>query len=176
MTESPKRKNSTWPINLFDLEWIDLFEHWNKPLPSICNQLKADSALQIKISQCVSARETKVHLSKTSCFCHGCRKGRCWNEASTRVGYLNPSRFYAIAVVKKNRGQDTNMCWLLKAALESNNYPLPVPEDVFSQLNGCKYFSIIDLSDTWTKWTTTRRTCLPSTPTADCFVSTGLRL
>lgn len=64
MTESPERENSTWPINLFDLEWIDLFGLWNKPLPSICNQLKADSALQIKISQCVSARETAIPIYK----------------------------------------------------------------------------------------------------------------
>ncbi|XP_062541355.1 LOW QUALITY PROTEIN: uncharacterized protein K02A2.6-like [Armigeres subalbatus] len=37
----------------------------------------------------------------------------------------------------------------LNAALEANNYPLPVPDDIFTKLNGCKFFSIIDLSDAY---------------------------
>lgn len=35
------------------------------------------------------------------------------------------------------------------AALEPNYYPLPVPDDIFSKLNGCRYFSIIDLIDAY---------------------------
>ncbi|XP_062699605.1 uncharacterized protein K02A2.6-like [Aedes albopictus] len=37
----------------------------------------------------------------------------------------------------------------LNATLKSNNYPMPVPDDVISKFNGCKYFSIIDLSDAY---------------------------
>ncbi|XP_055603987.1 uncharacterized protein K02A2.6-like [Uranotaenia lowii] len=37
----------------------------------------------------------------------------------------------------------------LNKALESNHYPLPVPEEIFAQLNGSSIFSIIDLSDAY---------------------------
>ncbi|XP_062714282.1 uncharacterized protein K02A2.6-like [Aedes albopictus] len=37
----------------------------------------------------------------------------------------------------------------LNAALEPNHYPLPVPDDIISKLNGCRYFSIIDHSDAY---------------------------
>ncbi|XP_055589955.1 uncharacterized protein K02A2.6-like [Uranotaenia lowii] len=37
----------------------------------------------------------------------------------------------------------------LNEALESNHYPLPVPEEIFAQLNGSSIFSIIDLSDAY---------------------------
>ncbi|XP_040172579.1 uncharacterized protein K02A2.6-like [Anopheles arabiensis] len=37
----------------------------------------------------------------------------------------------------------------LNAALEANHYPLPTPEEIFSQLNGSTIFSIIDLSDAY---------------------------
>ncbi|XP_062704527.1 uncharacterized protein K02A2.6-like [Aedes albopictus] len=37
----------------------------------------------------------------------------------------------------------------LNNALEANNYPLPVPEEIFAQLAGCQVFSVIDLSDAY---------------------------
>ncbi|XP_040157579.1 uncharacterized protein K02A2.6-like [Anopheles arabiensis] len=35
----------------------------------------------------------------------------------------------------------------LNSALRTHEYPLPLPEDIFAKLAGCKYFSTIDLSD-----------------------------
>ncbi|XP_055605784.1 uncharacterized protein K02A2.6-like [Uranotaenia lowii] len=37
----------------------------------------------------------------------------------------------------------------LNDALESNNYPLPLPEDIFNRMAGCTMFSHIDLSDAY---------------------------
>ncbi|XP_038116866.1 uncharacterized protein K02A2.6-like [Culex quinquefasciatus] len=37
----------------------------------------------------------------------------------------------------------------LNNALESNNYPLPLPEDIFNQMSGCTMFSHIDLLDAY---------------------------
>ncbi|XP_062714269.1 uncharacterized protein K02A2.6-like [Aedes albopictus] len=37
----------------------------------------------------------------------------------------------------------------LNNAMEANNYPLPVPEEIFAQLAGCQVFSVIDLSDAY---------------------------
>ncbi|XP_055622934.1 uncharacterized protein K02A2.6-like [Toxorhynchites rutilus septentrionalis] len=37
----------------------------------------------------------------------------------------------------------------LNAALEPNCYPLPLPEDIFTKMANCRYFSHIDLSDAY---------------------------
>lgn len=37
----------------------------------------------------------------------------------------------------------------LNSSLQTHQYPLPVPEDLFAKLNGCKVFSKIDLSDAY---------------------------
>lgn len=73
-----------------------------------------------------------------------------------QLGIITPvdfSQWAAPIVVVKKPGGKIRICadysTGLNAALESNNYPLPVPDDIFSKLNGCKYFSIIDLSDAY---------------------------
>ncbi|XP_058456917.1 uncharacterized protein K02A2.6-like [Malaya genurostris] len=40
-------------------------------------------------------------------------------------------------------------CNGLNAVLESNNYPLPLPEDIFAKMANCRIFSHIDLSDAY---------------------------
>lgn len=37
----------------------------------------------------------------------------------------------------------------LNAALQPNQYPLPLPQDIFMKLSSCKFFSIIDMSDSY---------------------------
>ncbi|XP_058449309.1 uncharacterized protein K02A2.6-like [Malaya genurostris] len=37
----------------------------------------------------------------------------------------------------------------LNAVLEANKYPLPTPDDIFANLSGSQYFSVIDLSDAY---------------------------
>ena len=38
---------------------------------------------------------------------------------------------------------------MLNGATEKHQYPLPVPEDLFTKLNGGKYFAKLDLSDAY---------------------------
>ncbi|XP_055622286.1 uncharacterized protein K02A2.6-like [Toxorhynchites rutilus septentrionalis] len=72
------------------------------------------------------------------------------------LGIITPVDFSQLAapivIIKKPRGKIricTDYSTGLNAALESNNCPLPVPDDIFSKLNGCEYFSIIDPSDAY---------------------------
>lgn len=37
----------------------------------------------------------------------------------------------------------------LKSALKLNRYPLPNPENIFAAVQGCKYFSNLDLADAY---------------------------
>ncbi|XP_062714346.1 uncharacterized protein K02A2.6-like [Aedes albopictus] len=72
------------------------------------------------------------------------------------LGIITPADFSEwaalIVAVKKPDGR-VRICadysTGLNNALEANNYPLPVPEEIFAQLAGCQVFSVIDLSDTY---------------------------
>ncbi|XP_062538750.1 uncharacterized protein K02A2.6-like [Armigeres subalbatus] len=72
------------------------------------------------------------------------------------LGIITPvdfSQWAAPIVVVKKPGGKVRICadysTGLNAALEPNHYPLPVPDDIFTKLNGCRYFSVIDLSDAY---------------------------
>ncbi|XP_058456624.1 uncharacterized protein K02A2.6-like [Malaya genurostris] len=115
-------------LNLFGLEWIDLFDLWHKSLSAICNQVQVDIP---SVVEHYKSRFPDVFLKGLG----HCKKTQC------------PVPFTTIGKVdaELQRLQELG----LNAALESNIYPLPVPEDIFSKLNGCNYFSIIDLSDAY---------------------------
>ncbi|XP_062716781.1 uncharacterized protein K02A2.6-like [Aedes albopictus] len=164
-------------LNLFGLEWIDLFGLWDKPLSAICNQVHAD---QPNVIQHYKARfpdvfrqglghctKTKVRLflkpgamlvykPKRPVPFTSVKKVDAELDRLQQLGIITPvdfSQWAAPIVVVKKPGGKIRICadysTGLNAALESNNYPLPVPDDIFSKLNGCKYFSIIDLSDAY---------------------------
>ncbi|XP_062558158.1 uncharacterized protein K02A2.6-like [Armigeres subalbatus] len=70
------------------------------------------------------------------------------------LGIITPvdfSQWAAPIVVVKKPGGKVRICYStgLNAFLEPNHYPLPVPDDIFTKLNGCRYFSVIDLSDAY---------------------------
>ncbi|XP_062558508.1 uncharacterized protein K02A2.6-like [Armigeres subalbatus] len=72
------------------------------------------------------------------------------------LGIITPvdfSQWAAPIVVVKKPGGKVRICadysTGLNAALEANHYPLPVPDDIFTKLNKCRYFSVIDLSDAY---------------------------
>ncbi|OON15091.1 hypothetical protein X801_09113 [Opisthorchis viverrini] len=57
-----------------------------------------------------------------------------------------------IVVVKKTNGKVcicADLSTGLKSMLENHEYPLPVPEDLFTRLNGGKCFAKLDLADTY---------------------------
>ncbi|XP_055590038.1 uncharacterized protein K02A2.6-like [Uranotaenia lowii] len=77
-------------------------------------------------------------------------------ERLQKLNIITPvefSQWAASIVAVKKPGGRIQICadysTALNAALEPNNYPLPVPDDIFSKLNGCKFFSIIDLNDAY---------------------------
>ena len=73
-----------------------------------------------------------------------------------KLGIIAPVNYSAwatpIVVVKKPNGM-VRICGDfstgLNNALETHQYPLPVPEDLFAKLNGGKFFSKIDFSDAY---------------------------
>ncbi|XP_018402050.1 PREDICTED: uncharacterized protein K02A2.6-like [Cyphomyrmex costatus] len=69
-------------------------------------------------------------------------------------GIISPIKYSdwatPIVVVRKKNGK-IRICpdfsTGLNESLEPNRYPLPLPDEIFSQLSNCKYFSQLDLSD-----------------------------
>ncbi|XP_062539228.1 uncharacterized protein K02A2.6-like [Armigeres subalbatus] len=117
-------------INLIGLDWIELFKLWDTPLSAICNQVHVADA-QVNQIQVYKAAYPEV-------FKNG-------------LGHCKKIKWAAPIVVVKKPGGKVRICadysTGLNAALEPNHYPLPVPDDIFTKFNGCRYFSVIDLSD-----------------------------
>ncbi|XP_055588877.1 uncharacterized protein K02A2.6-like [Uranotaenia lowii] len=164
-------------LDLFGLEWIDLFELWDKPLSAICNQVQLESSNYIQrykakfpevfkstLGHCT---KTKVRLylnpnaqpvfkPKRPVPFNSVEKIDLELERLQKLNIITPVEFFQwaapIVAVKKPGGR-IRICadysTGLNAALELNNYPHPVPDDIFSKLNGCRFFSIIDLSDAY---------------------------
>ncbi|CAH8557945.1 unnamed protein product [Schistosoma intercalatum] len=73
-----------------------------------------------------------------------------------QMGVIEPVNFSnwaaPIVVVKKSNGS-VRLCadysTGLNEALQSHQYPLPLPEDLFAKLNGGRYFAKLDLSDAY---------------------------
>ncbi|XP_062542302.1 uncharacterized protein K02A2.6-like [Armigeres subalbatus] len=166
-------------ITLFDLDWIELFKLWDTPLYAICNQVHvADGQVnQIQVYKAAypevykngleHCKKMKVRLylkpdAKPVC------KPKCPVPFTSMekidaeldrlqsLGIITPvdfSQWAAPIVVVKKPGRKVRICANYStgqnAALEPNHYPLPVPDDIFTKLNGCRYFSVIDLSDAY---------------------------
>ncbi|XP_055527816.1 uncharacterized protein K02A2.6-like [Wyeomyia smithii] len=165
-------------LNLFGLDWIELFELWSHPLSAICNHVRSIS-IQPPIEQYKAAfpnvfkeslglcKKTRVKLflkqdarpvfkPKRPVPFTSVVKVDAEIDRLERLGIITPVNFSQwaapIFTVKKPNGK-VRICadysTGLNAALEPNNYPLPVPDDIFTKLNGCKFFSIIDLLDAY---------------------------
>ncbi|XP_062707936.1 uncharacterized protein K02A2.6-like [Aedes albopictus] len=131
------------PINLFGLDLIDLFGLWDTPLSTICNQVH------------VAAPTDQIQRYKAA-FPDVFKPGHGHCKKMKSLDIIKPveySPWAAPIVAVKEPGGKVRICADysngLNAALEPNHYPLPVPDDIFSKLNGCCYFSIIDLSDAY---------------------------
>ncbi|XP_062538919.1 uncharacterized protein K02A2.6-like [Armigeres subalbatus] len=166
-------------INLIGLDWIELFKLWDTPLSAICNQVHvADGQVnQIQVYKAAYSevfknglghcKKTKVRLylkpdakpvfkPKRPVPFTSMEKIDAELDRLQSLGIITPVDFSQwaapIVVVKKPRGK-VRICadysTGLNAALEPNHYPLPVPDDIFTKLNGCRYFSVIDLSDAY---------------------------
>lgn len=149
-------------LNLFGLKWIDLFGLWNMPLSTICNQVHADRSNAIQhykarfpkvfrqgIGHCTKTKvrlflkpeAMPVYKPKRPVPFTSVEKVDAELDRLQKLDIITPvdfSQWAAPIVVVKKPGGKIRICADysagLNAALESNNYPLPVPDDIFSKL------------------------------------------
>ena len=165
-------------LNLFGIEWIELWDLWNRPINDVlqvrsetnfsvlANKLKDEypTVFDESLGHCT---KTKVQLFLKPGSQPIFRPKRPVPSASYQLvdeeikrleaeGIISPVDFSnwaaPIVVVKKANGT-IRICadysTGLNDVLEPNQYPLPLPEDIFAKLAGSKIFSIIDLSDAY---------------------------
>ena len=77
-------------------------------------------------------------------------------ERLTQCGVLSKVNYSdwaaPVVYVKKKSGEIrvcADFCTGLNSAIEDHHYPLPSPEELFTKLNGGRYFSKIDLSEAY---------------------------
>ncbi|XP_062703516.1 uncharacterized protein K02A2.6-like [Aedes albopictus] len=152
-------------LNVFGIDWIDMFDLWSLPFDSICNSIASttkpafDDEVQKLRSNLPDVFDDSLgHCTKT-------KRPVPFNTTPLvdaelnrleSMGIISPVDFSEwaapIVAVRKPNGR-VRICadysTGLNDALEANNYPLPTPEEIFAQLAGSRVFCIIDLSDAY---------------------------
>ncbi|CAH8288100.1 unnamed protein product [Schistosoma rodhaini] len=167
------------PLNLLGLDWFEELGLANLPISTICNQVKTLATTQqhaadvqkrfIELFQpglglCSTTEAVlKLQPEATPVF----RPKRPVPYASLPLvdaelqrleteGVLVPVSYSSwaapIVVVKKSNGSIricADFSTGLNAALQQHHYPLPIPDDLFTILNGGTYFAKLDLADAY---------------------------
>ena len=170
---------STIPdLNLFGIEWIELWNLWDIPISSIskvCSQYN-ESILAKQLSAKYPTvftdtlglcNKTRVKLFLKPGSRPIFRPKRPVPSSSFQIvddelkrledkgilSQVDHSNWAAPIVVVKKANGSVRICadfsTGLNEALEPNQYPLPLPDEIFAKLAGCHTFSIIDLSDAY---------------------------
>ncbi|XP_055633543.1 uncharacterized protein K02A2.6-like [Toxorhynchites rutilus septentrionalis] len=156
-------------LNVIGLDWLDAFDLWSKPLAANCKQVNLSNfspssdqhflkqypevfqhglghCMKTKISLSLKPDAQPVFRPKRPVPFHVIQKVEEELDRLERLDIISPVDFSdwatPIVVVKKPGGGKS-------ASLETNNHPLPTPEEIFSKLSGSQVFSIIDLSDAY---------------------------
>ena len=164
-------------LNLLGLDWCEQLNLMDLPINSICNTIRLPLAnltdalthkfkdvFQEGLGLCSKSKASlKLRPGSRPVF----RPKRPVPYAAVNLvddelkrledlGVLVPvnySRWAAPVVVVKKSNGSIRLCadfsTGLNAALESNCYPLPVPEDIFTMLNGGSCFAKLDLSEAY---------------------------
>ncbi|XP_053685985.1 uncharacterized protein K02A2.6-like [Sabethes cyaneus] len=164
-------------LNILGSDWLELFGLWDVPISSFCNKVtnrqpRTDDFLQAQFPKVFSSEMGLCTKTKVRLTLKGDPKpvyrakrpvaysvqGAVEDELQRlqTLGILQPvdhSDWAApIVVVRKPNGR-VRICadfsTGLNDVLESNQCPLPLPEDIFTKMAGCKVFSHIDLSDAY---------------------------
>ncbi|XP_062538974.1 uncharacterized protein K02A2.6-like [Armigeres subalbatus] len=164
-------------LDIVGIDWMDMFGLWNQSIASFCNQVTIEQTKQVEdlrakfpnvfTTQLGFCNKTPVHLMLKNDPKPVFRPKRpvAYSMESAveeellrleRLGIVKQVEFSdwaaPIVVVRKPNGT-VRICadfsTGLNSALESNCYPLPLPEDIFSKMSNCRYFSHIDLSDAY---------------------------
>ncbi|XP_062698486.1 uncharacterized protein K02A2.6-like [Aedes albopictus] len=166
-------------LNVIGLDWMDAFDLWSKPLAAYCKQVNSSNfslssdqhfltqypevfqdnlghCTKTKISLALKQHAQPVFRPKRPVPFHAIQKVDEELDRLQQSDIITPvdfSDWAAPIVVVKKPGGKVRVCadysTGLNAALESNNYPLPTPEEIFSKVSGSRIFSIIDLSDAY---------------------------
>jgi hypothetical protein len=164
-------------INLLGIDFIEKFKLWDKPFRSICNVItQADkativSSLRTEFKEVFSNKlgkyknQVSLQLKTNSRPVCSVKRPVAYAikpliddelERLQSAGIITPIDFSEwtapIVVVRKVNGR-LRICadysTGLNDALESHNYPLPTPEEIFSKIADSSIFSHIDLSDAY---------------------------
>lgn len=175
-------------LNLFGLDWHEKFNLDSLPIKAICgviNYSETQTEKQLlkeypnvfsgKLGHCT---KFKIHLPLNSTF-HGqptflparqighhikplVNKELDRLESEGAIERVEFSEWAAPIVVVKRADGRVRLCGDystgLNDALMPHPYPMKVPEDIFNKLNGCKYFTKIDLSDAYLQFEVTEET------------------
>ncbi|XP_062700352.1 uncharacterized protein K02A2.6-like [Aedes albopictus] len=161
-------------LHLLGADLVDVFNLWSVPMDSFCCHVSGSptttAALKSSFPNVFSEQlglcsKTKVKLelkeSVRPVFCPKRPVAYAMYDAVDqeldrleKLNIITPVEYSEwaapIVVVRKANGT-IRICGDystgLNAALQPNQYPLPLPDDIFAKLANCKYFSQIDLSD-----------------------------
>ncbi|XP_037954749.1 uncharacterized protein K02A2.6-like [Teleopsis dalmanni] len=151
-------------LNVMGLDWIQELNLCNMPINSICNNIRQnqDNVFDGKMGLCT---KTKAVITTKPNVQPVFRPKRPVAYAVQQlvedelkrlqelkvISPVNFSAWAAPIVVVKKTNRNVSICadfsTGLNNCLESHQYPLPLPEDIFSKLANSKIFSHIDLSD-----------------------------
>ncbi|XP_055634237.1 uncharacterized protein K02A2.6-like [Toxorhynchites rutilus septentrionalis] len=164
-------------LDILGIDWMDLFGLWNQPITSFCNQVSAQpnqslATLQAQFPEGFTNEMGLCKKAPVKLVLKGdpkpvfkpkrpvayCMEGVVEDEICRleNLGILKKVDFAEwaapIVVVRKPNGT-VRICadfsTGLNTVLEPNQYPLPLPEDIFAKMSGCRVFSHIDLSDAY---------------------------
>ncbi|XP_062714152.1 uncharacterized protein K02A2.6-like [Aedes albopictus] len=152
-------------LNVFGIDWIDMFDLWSLPFDLICNSIASTTkpAFDDEVQKLRSDHPDVFDDSLGHCT--NMKRPVPFNTTPLvdaelnrleSMGIISPVDFSEwaapIVAVRKPNGR-VRICadysTGLNDVLEANNYPLPTPEEIFAQLAGSRVFSIIDLSDAY---------------------------
>lgn len=165
--------------SLFGTPWMRLFDLWNVAPSVYCRQVSEPVDAKKWIAElkdefadvfnpslgCCNAMEAKLTLIDPSATVFRPKREPPYHSRDKiedellrleREGIISPvthSRFAApIVVVRKSNG-DLRICadysTGLNDCLQPHEYPIPTPDELFSQLSSCHIFSTIDLSNAY---------------------------
>lgn len=166
-------------LNLMGINWIEAFGLWDVPINTICNQISTATTsdqfvqeLQKDFSDVFS--DSLGLCTKSEAILYLKPGTRAVFRPKRPVPYaaipaverelarleemgvispVNYSPWAAPIVATKKPNGEVRICGDfstgLNSALESHQYPLPLPEDIFATLAGGKFFSNLDLADAY---------------------------
>ena len=166
-------------LNLMGIDWINSLGLWDVPISSVCHQVNANTnskyffeSLQRRFKEVFSSKLgmcTKAHATLNLkpnakpvfrpkrpvpyAALPAVEKELQRLENIGVISKVDYSSWAAPIVATRKSNGEVRICGDfstgLNDALESHQYPLPLPEDIFSTLTGGQFFSKIDLADAY---------------------------